>query len=175
MNSDVLNIEVSIRQWFEAEDFKNVRLEIKDTSGDVSKDDYFVVKEMTFEPKRLDQLWAQLYFTEEGMIGVGLENTKRITKRLGLPFSGRSVFLRGCEPMAINSEKCLELLQAVSSAAFELRILTLPFFGLIGGSLEAIQPREISNWNFLEYRYRNDLSRIFPDYLKKELKYAVWD
>ena len=175
MSNDILKHETLIRQWFDSGNFQNVRLEIKDTSGNIPTDDYFVVKELTFEPNRLDQLWLQFYFAEGGAVGIGLENTSRISKRIGLPLSQRLVFVRGCEPLEIDPEKLIELLHAASSAAFNLRLLILPVFGLIAGDLEAIRPRESSSWNFLEYRYGNGLSKIFPDYFKKELKYEVWD
>jgi len=83
-------------------------------------DDYKVKYELRFEPKDLDKIRVEIWITDEGAIGIGLETFARLGRRLN-SVSCRRGFVDGHEPRFTSIEDILLFLDNVAENKISIR------------------------------------------------------
>lgn len=119
----------TIKRWFDAKKFSNVRFEeINEPYGN-ERNDYLVKKVLKFNSDNLDQMYVEIWVTDKLSIGVGIENWARILRRVGKTVNSDR-FVIGHEPIPMKLESIIMLLNLISSGSISFSIHGISIFNL---------------------------------------------
>lgn len=91
--------------------------------------DFQVVYEAVLKPPALDRVRIELWVTEEGHVGVGLERWSRAARRIGSRYSRRR-FVAGREPVPMTPQQLDAALSLAANGDIVVRVRSIPVFGI---------------------------------------------
>lgn len=118
-----------LNEWFERKSLKHVLMEEKFGKNQGTNSDYVEVYSCIFEPQNLHEARVEVFLTEDGLIGFGLEKWSRLFLRKNRK-TNCVWFVAGKEPHTINSEALLRLLELFSRGSFYVKGFAFPVFGI---------------------------------------------
>jgi hypothetical protein len=118
--------------WFEAHNYVNIRLSLKEIKGDDPEDpnnEYNIRYEINLISEKISQASVSIWISHEGYVGIGIENVKNVEKRVGKKIYGLSkrAFIYGLQPVSVSSAGVLTLLRVVSEGGISLCYQHIPF------------------------------------------------
>ena len=142
-----MEISSAVETWAAQKPMSDVEVRIRGPERDQNiNDDYVIVREFKFIPKCLAKSQFEIWISEHGRIGIGIERLNRIAHRLKLQNSSTR-FAVGCEPSTLPIRDLLQICNIVADG--ELELVVQSFFGrLVGCSLPP--------------RYAKKLPKIYP-------------
>ncbi|WP_041577973.1 hypothetical protein [Bdellovibrio bacteriovorus] len=172
LNPDELCFEIQSK--FNAMMFQDVKLDVVKYPFDSSKEDYTVAYSLRFVPSSLNQLQLEIWITDMGCVGVGVETWSRVLRRLGRESSAVR-FVVGHEPADIPKEAIFRLIDLISLGKFTLKSIGIEFLKL--NSFNAyLAEREYKSLRESGYRY---LAFVKPCKKspagRKVLEYIPWE
>jgi hypothetical protein len=120
--------------------------------------DYVLVYEAVFEPSSVEMARMEVWLTDDGYVGVGLETRGRIAKRLGRSWTGPKQFAAGHEPITVSVAELLSLLDAAAEGHLAIIARANRLLGV--WSTKAVMDRQ--TYDRLKLTGHRDLRWISP-------------
>ncbi|GEM_PF-7130627 len=162
-----------IELWFRKRNPKHVKMLRNDQPSQDPDDDYQVVFEIVFEPHDSRRARIELWLTESGNIGLGIEQRRRVARALDLQ-STSPRFAGGFEPMKVPYQAIEKFLDLVADGRLAMRYVVVPLFGILY-SMPSLQLAEIENLKEIGFPVSDCLMTAeSPHVLTKTLRYEPW-
>lgn len=162
-----------IESWFSRRNPVHVKLIRNDQPPRDPNDDYRVVFEIVFQPEDCRRARIELWLTDVGYIGLGIEQRRRVARALGLK-STSPRFAGGFEPMDVPYQAIEKFLDLVADGRFAMRYVVVPFIGVLytKPSVEAVELKKLREIGFPASSYLAAIES--PLVLSKTLRYESW-
>lgn len=123
-------IRRALTDWYESRPACNVRYQVNEQPENSAFEDYSVAFEATFNPVSEAKSYIEIWVTPEGEIAIGFERWRRLARRLGVSYR-RDQFAAGLEPIRMDVEEILSVLDLAYSGHISISVVTIPWIGIV--------------------------------------------